>query len=72
MMGPIAGGIFSVAADDNRDDERGLAIGGAGARSLQGAARDNALFLMVIAIGAAQVLFGVLRLGRLTRFVSFS
>ena len=40
--------------------------------SLQGAERDNALFFMVILIGVLQVLFGLLRFGRLTRFVSFS
>jgi sulfate permease, SulP family len=39
---------------------------------LQGGARAGALFVMVILIGAFQVLFGLLRLGRLIRFVSYS
>ena len=67
MVGPIAGGIFSstqlmiIATTSAASLSAGQALG-----SLQGEARDNALFLMVIAIGAAQVLFGMLRLGRLT------
>ena len=39
---------------------------------LQGSERENSLFLMVVLIGALQILFGLLGFGRLTRFVSFS
>ncbi len=73
MAGPIAGGIFSstqlmvIATTSAASLSAGQALG-----SLHGEGRDNALFLMVLAIGAAQVLFGLLRLGRLTRFVSYS
>jgi SulP family sulfate permease len=73
MMGPIAGGIFSstqlmiIATTSAASLSAGQALG-----NLQGAERDNALFLMVIVIGVAQALFGLLRFGRLTRFVSFS
>jgi SulP family sulfate permease len=45
----------------------GQALGG-----LRGDARDNALFLMVVLVGAFQILFGLLGTGRLTRFVSYS
>ena len=41
-------------------------------RGLRGDARDNGLFFMVILIGVLQVVFGLLRTGRLTRFVSYS
>ena len=40
--------------------------------TLEGDERSNALFLMVLLIGASQIVFGLLGLGRLTRFVSYS
>jgi SulP family sulfate permease len=73
MFGPIAGALFSssqlmiIATTSAASLSAGQALG-----NLQGAERDNALFLMVILIGVAQALFGLLRFGRLTRFVSFS
>jgi SulP family sulfate permease len=73
MVGPIAGSIFSstqlmiIATTSAASLSAGQALG-----NLQGAERDNALFFMVIVIGVAQALFGLLRFGRLTRFVSFS
>ena len=73
MVGPIAGGIFSstrlmvIATTSAASLSAGQALGG-----LQSEARDNALFLMVVLIGALQVLFGLLRAGQLTRFVSYS
>jgi sulfate permease, SulP family len=73
MVGPIAGGIFSstrlmiIATTSAASLSAGQALGG-----LRGDARDNALFLMVVLIGALQVLFGLLGTGRLTRFVSYS
>lgn len=73
MVGPIAGGLFSstrlmiVATTSAASLSAGQALGG-----LQGDARDNALFLMVVLIGVIQVLFGLLGTGRLTRFVSYS
>jgi SulP family sulfate permease len=73
MVGPIAGAMFSstqlmiIATTSAASLSAGQALG-----NLQGAERDNALFLMVILIGVAQALFGLLRFGRLTRFVSFS
>src|SRR5690242_4706869 len=73
MVGPIAGGIFSstqlmiIATTSAASLSAGQALG-----NLSGEARDNALFLMVVVIGALQVLFGLLGTGRLTRFVSYS
>jgi sulfate permease, SulP family len=73
MLGPIAGGIFSstrlmvVATTSAASLSAGQALGAA-----QGQARLDALVLLVVTIGALQILFGVLRAGRLTRFVSYS
>jgi SulP family sulfate permease len=73
MVGPIAGGIFSstrlmiIATTSAASLSAGQALGG-----LQGEERDHALFLMVVLIGTLQVLFGLVRTGQLTRFVSYS
>ena len=73
MIGPIAGGIFSstrlmiIATTSAASLSAGQALGG-----LQGEARDNALFIMVVLIGAVQILLGLVRTGQLTRFVSYS
>jgi SulP family sulfate permease len=73
MAGPIAGGIFSstqllvVATTSASALAAGQALAG-----LPGEARADALFLMVLLIGIFQILFGVLRLGRMARFVSYS
>src|SRR5690349_2344554 len=73
MVGPVAGAIFSstqlmiIATTSAASLSAGQALG-----NLRGNARDNALFLMVVLIGAMQVLFGLLGTGRLTRFVSYS
>jgi sulfate permease, SulP family len=73
MAGPIAGGLISstqlmlIVTTSAASLSAGQALGG-----LRGEARDNALFLMVVLIGFLQVLFGLLRTGRLTRFVSYS
>ena len=73
MVGPLAGGIFSstrlmiIGTTSAAALSAGQALG-----SLQGEARDNALFLLVVLIGAFQILFGLVRTGQLTRFVSYS
>ena len=73
MVGPVAGGILSstqlmiIATTSAASLSAGQALG-----NLRGDARDDALFLMVVLIGALQVLFGLLGTGRLTRFVSYS
>jgi sulfate permease, SulP family len=73
MVGPIAGGIFSstrlmiIATTSAASLSAGQALGG-----LRGEARENALFLMVVLIGILQIVFGLVRTGQLTRFVSYS
>jgi SulP family sulfate permease len=73
-LGPIVGGIFSsthlmVVATTSAS---ALAAGQALSSMPPGPARDNALFVLVILIGAFQVLFGLLKLGSFVRFVSYS
>ena len=73
MVGPLVGGLLSstqlmvVTTTAAASLTTGQALG-----DLAGSTRENALFLMVVLIGAFQVLFGVLRFGQLTRFVSYS
>ncbi|HSM56360.1 MAG TPA: SulP family inorganic anion transporter, partial [Candidatus Sulfomarinibacteraceae bacterium] len=73
MAGPVAGGLFSssklmvITSTSAAALAAGQALAG-----LPAEARDNALFAMVILVGVFQVLFGLLRLGQLTRFVSYS
>ncbi len=73
MVGPIVAGLLSstqlmvVTATSAGALAANDALGG-----LTGASRDSRLFLLVIIVGVFQVLFGVLRLGRLINFVSYS
>ena len=73
MMGPAVGGLFSstqlmvITTTAAASLSTSQALGG-----LHGAERAEALFLMVILAGAFQILFGLLGLGRLIRFVSYS
>jgi SulP family sulfate permease len=73
LFGPIAGSLASstqlmvIATTSASALAAGQALAGVPAE-----ARDRALFVMVLMIGAFQVVFGLLRLGRLTRFVSYS
>jgi SulP family sulfate permease len=73
MVGPIAGGI--VASTQRMvvvtTSASALAAGQALA-TVPAAAHTNALFVLVILIGVFQIGFGLLGLGRLTRFVSYS
>lgn len=73
MVGPFVGGIFSSTQlmVITTTSAASLAAGQA-LTNLPPDARVNAMFIMVILTGAVQALFGVLRLGRLTRFVSYS
>jgi SulP family sulfate permease len=73
MVGPLVGGLLSST--------RLMVITTTAAASLTAAQslgdmaasdRSNALFLLVLLVGVFQVLCGMLRLGRLTRFVSYS
>lgn len=73
MMGNGIGGLFSstqlmmITTTSAATLATSQALG-----SLSGDARQNALFLMVLLIGTFQIVFGLLRLGRLIRFVSYS
>jgi SulP family sulfate permease len=73
LAGPIAGGLFSstqlmvIATTSASALAAGQALAGVPAE-----ARDRALFVMVLLIGVFQIVVGLLRLGRLTRFVSYS
>ena len=73
MAGPIAGGMVTSTKLMVITSTSAAAIAAnqmLGSRSAE--AREQALFLMVLLIGAFQILFGVLRFGRLIRFVSYS
>lgn len=73
MFGPAVGGLFSstqlmiITTTAAASLSTSQALGG-----LQGEARASTLFLMVILIGVFQILFGLLNLGQLIRFVSYS
>jgi sulfate permease, SulP family len=73
MMGPAVGGLFSstqlmmITTTAAATLSASQALGG-----LQGEARAEALFTMVILVGIFQALFGFLKLGKLLRFVSYS
>src|SRR5688572_16428723 len=73
LVGPLIGGLFSstqlmmVATTSATSLAAGQAL-----LNLPAEQRDNVLFLMVILIGVFQILFGLLKLGQLTRFVSYS
>lgn len=72
-LGPIAGGVVSSTQLMVVTTTSASAL--AARQALVGLpieTRDNALFVMVILIGVFQVIFGLLKLGRLTGFVSFS
>ena len=73
MMGPTTGGLFSstqlmmITTTAAASLSASQALGG-----LQSGERADALFVMVMLAGGFQILFGLLGLGRLIRFVSFS
>ncbi len=72
-IGPLVGGLFlssqtrMVTTTSASALSAGQAISG-----LTGTAREQALFLFVILVGIFLVAMGLLKLGRLTRFVSHS
>lgn len=72
-VGPIVGGLFSsthlmlVTTTSAASLAAGQALAG-----VPNDARNRTLFLMVMIIGLLQIVFGLLRLGRYTRFVSYS
>lgn len=73
MMGPLLGGIFSSTQIMMITTTAAASLtAGQALVSVPGEARVSTLTAMVVLAGALQVLFGWLRLGQLTRFVSYS
>ncbi|HEX3104576.1 MAG TPA: SulP family inorganic anion transporter [Terriglobales bacterium] len=73
LMGPLLGGTFSSAQMMMITTTAAASLtAGQALASVPAGARASALTLMVILVGAMQVLFGWFGLGRLTRFVSYS
>jgi SulP family sulfate permease len=73
IFGPIAGALLSSTQLMMIVTTSASALGaGQALGDLRGDQRADALVVLVLLIGASQVLFGLLGLGRLTRFVSFS
>src|SRR4051794_24295880 len=73
IAGPIAGGALSSTQLMVVATTSASALGaGQALATLPEADRASALFLMVVLMGALQIVFGILQLGRLTRFVSYS
>jgi len=73
MMGPLVGGLLSSTALMVITTTAAASLTAGQSLTQTGAAeRSPALFALVLLDGVFQILFGVLRLGRLTRFVSYS
>lgn len=73
LVGPIAGGALSSTHLMVVTTTSAAALGAGEALSgLSGDDRAQGLFLLVLIMGIAQIVAGILRLGRLVRFVSHS
>jgi len=73
MAGPIAGGLLSSTQLMMITTTAAGALGaGQALYDVPFDQRAGALLLLVVMIGLFQLLFGVLKMGRMTRFVSFS
>lgn len=73
IIGPAVGGLLvSTRLMVILTTSASALIAGQAISGLPEAARESSLFLLVVLIGVFQVLFGLFRLGSLTRFISFS
>lgn len=73
MVGPLVGGLFASTQLMLITSTSASALAaGAAIVGVAPGVRESALFLMVLLVGAFQVLAGALRLGRFTHFVSYS
>jgi len=73
MIGPVVGALFTSTQLMIISSTSAAALAANQSLSgLTGEARDRGLFLMVVLIGAFQILLGILKAGQLTRFVSYS
>lgn len=71
MIGPIVGGLLASSTLMVITNTSATAL--VAGQALVGLEdRDRSLFLLVLLSGVFQIIFGLLRFGRLTRFVSFS
>lgn len=72
-VGPMVGGLFSSTRLMVINNTSAVSlVAGQALLNLPAEGRDDALFLMVMLTGAFAILLGLLRLGSLTRFVSYS
>jgi len=73
MMGPFVGGLLSSTSLMVITTTAAASLtAGQSLTQTDPSERSNALFALVLLVGGFQILFGALRLGRLTRFVSYS
>ncbi len=73
MIGPLVGGIFSSTQLMLINNTSAVSlVAGQSIIGIPSGDREGALFLMVVLAGVFAVLFGLLRLGQMTRFVSYS
>jgi len=73
IIGPLAGSVFSSTQLMVIQNTSAVSlVAGQSLLGLSPAERDSALFLMVVVAGVIALASGLLRLGRLTRFVSYS
>jgi sulfate permease, SulP family len=73
IIGPLAGGIFSSTKLMVIQNTSAVSVvAGQSLIGLSSQEHDSALFLMVVLAGVIALASGLLRLGRLTRFVSYS
>lgn len=72
-VGPMVGGLLSSTRLMVINNTSAVSlVAGQALLNLPSEGRDEALFLMVLLSGAFAILLGLLRLGRLTQFVSYS
>ena len=73
MFGPLIGGIFSSTQLMVIHNTSAISlVAGQSLIGIPSGERESSLFLLVILAGVFAALFGLLRLGRMTRFVSYS
>lgn len=73
MFGPLVGGIFSSTQLMVINNTSAISlVAGQSLIGIPSGDRESSLFLLVILAGVFAALFGLLRLGRMTRFVSYS
>jgi SulP family sulfate permease len=73
IIGPIVGGfVTSAVLMVVTTTSAAALVSGEAIAALPGKDRDAALFTLVVLAGVFQIIFGLLRFGSLTRFVSYS